>query len=115
MAKRSGAMHVARITTRYRDRAGQERIYVSHLLRRSYRDAGKVKHENLANLSALPAEAIAAVRAVLTGAHLALAGPGGAGPTPAERAELGGVGVRAVPPARSRRRGARPGAGTGVC
>src|SRR5512144_1622225 len=91
MAKRSGAMHVARITTRYRDRAGQERIYVSHLLRRSYRDAGKVKHENLANLSALPAEAIAAVRAVLTGAHLALAGPGGGGLTPAERGELGGL------------------------
>lgn len=76
MAKRSVAMHVARIATRYRDKAGQERIYVSHLLRRSYREGGKVKHENLANLSALPAEAIAAVRAVLAGAHLALAGSG---------------------------------------
>src|SRR5512144_1166035 len=101
MAKRSGAMHVARITTRYRDRAGQERIYVSHLLRRSYRDAGKVKHENLANLSALPAEAIAAVRAVLAGGHLALADPSGTvggGAVAEAGGELGGFVVERARP-----------------
>lgn len=91
MAKRSGAMHVARITTRYRDKAGRERTYVSHLLRRSYREGGKVKHENLANLSALPDEAIAAVRAVLAGAHLALAGSGADAAGAAGGGGLGGL------------------------
>jgi hypothetical protein len=32
----------------------KDREYGSFLLRRSYREAGKVKHETLANLSALP-------------------------------------------------------------
>ena len=36
------------------DKSGQPREYVSHLLRRTYRQDGKVKHETLANLSALP-------------------------------------------------------------
>jgi hypothetical protein len=76
MPKLSGAMHVARITSRYRDKAGRERIYVSHLLRRSYREGGKVKHENLANLSPLPDEAIEAIRAVLAGDQLVVAGQG---------------------------------------
>jgi hypothetical protein len=30
-------------------------------VRRSYRDGGKVRHETLANLSALPTEAVAAI------------------------------------------------------
>jgi len=38
-----------------------------HLLRRSFRDGGKVRKETLANLSQLPPEAITAVRAVLAG------------------------------------------------
>jgi hypothetical protein len=42
-----------------------EREYVSWLVRRSYRDGGKVRHETLANLSALPEAAIEAVRAGL--------------------------------------------------
>ena len=33
---------------------GREREYVTHLLRRSYREGGKVKNETLANLSHLP-------------------------------------------------------------
>ena len=44
--------------------------YERHLLRRSFRDGGKVSKETLANLSHLPPEAIAAVRAVLAGATL---------------------------------------------
>jgi hypothetical protein len=46
------------------------RQYESHLLRRSYRQDGKVKKETVANLSALPAEAIEALRAVLAGRRL---------------------------------------------
>jgi len=43
-------------------------VYTSHLLRRSYRDAqGKVRHENLGNLSHLPSEIVEAIRAMLAG------------------------------------------------
>ena len=46
-------------------------VYMSHLLRRSYRDAqGKVCHENLGNLSHLPVEVIDAIRAMLAGRRL---------------------------------------------
>jgi hypothetical protein len=46
-------------------------VYTSHLLRRSYRDAqGKVRHENLGNLSHLEPEIIAAIRAMLAGRRL---------------------------------------------
>ncbi|MGH2850165.1 MAG: IS1634 family transposase [Solirubrobacteraceae bacterium] len=47
-----------------------EREYKSVLLRRSYREGGKVKKETLANLSHLPAEAIDAIRRVLAGEML---------------------------------------------
>jgi len=40
------------------------------LVRRTYRDGGKVRHETLANLSALPAEAVAAIEATLKGERL---------------------------------------------
>ena len=46
-------------------------VYTSQLLRRSYRDAeGKVRHENLGNLSHLPPEIIDAIRAMLAGRRL---------------------------------------------
>ena len=45
-------------------------IYTSYLLRRSYREGGKVKHENLGNLSHLPLEVIDAIRAMLQGRRL---------------------------------------------
>jgi hypothetical protein len=69
-------MHVAKITNRRVDKSGKPREYVSHLLRRTYRDGGKVKHETLANLSPLPAPAIEAVRAALAGKTLVVAGEG---------------------------------------
>ncbi len=62
-------MHV--VTNR---RQGKHREYVTHLLRRSYREGGKVKNETLANLSHLPAEAIEAIRATLRGEVLIAAG-----------------------------------------
>jgi Transposase DDE domain len=45
-------------------------VYTSYLLRRSYREGGKVRHENLGNLSHLPVEIIEAVRAMLAGRRL---------------------------------------------
>jgi Transposase DDE domain len=51
-------------------RRSGDREYNATLLRRSYRQDGKVKKETLANLSHLPAEAINAIRAVLAGETL---------------------------------------------
>jgi hypothetical protein len=58
-------MHVVTNTVKRGDRE-----YHSHLLRRSYREDGKVKKQTLANLSHLPPEAIAAIRSVLAGKAL---------------------------------------------
>ena len=66
MAKRGGSAHVATIKTKGKD--GAE--YTSHLLRRSYREGGKVRHENLGNLSHLPIEIIDVIRAMLAGRRL---------------------------------------------
>jgi hypothetical protein len=74
MAARSGAMHVARNKRTYVAKSGEQRVYESVLVRRTYRDGGKVRHETLANLSALPAEAAAAVEATLKGERLVPAG-----------------------------------------
>jgi hypothetical protein len=63
-------MHVARNKRTYVARSGEQRVYESVLVRRSYREAGKVRHETLANLSALPAEAVAVVEATLKGERL---------------------------------------------
>src|SRR5215472_2762063 len=70
MAGRSSAMHVARNKRTYVAKSGEQRVYESVLVRRTYREAGKVRHETLANLSALPAEAVAAVEATLKGDRL---------------------------------------------
>jgi Transposase DDE domain len=67
-------MHVETSRSHQVLRNGTERTYERHLLRRSFRDGGKVRKETLANLSQLPPEAIAAVRAVLTGKTLIDAG-----------------------------------------
>jgi hypothetical protein len=64
-ARQSGAMHVTTTTRRVGDRE-----YKATLLRRSYRQDGKVKKETLANLSHLPADAIDALRRVLAGETL---------------------------------------------
>ena len=74
MAARSGAMHVARNKRSYVAKSGERRVYESVLVRRTYRDGGKVRHETLANLSALPAEAVAAIEATLKGERLVPAG-----------------------------------------
>jgi Transposase DDE domain len=61
-------MHVETSRSHQVLKDGTERVYQRHLLRRSYRDGGKVRKETLANLSHLPDEAIEAVRLVLAGA-----------------------------------------------
>src|SRR4029077_8123417 len=69
-----GAMHVARNRRTYVAKSGEQRVYESVLVRRTYRDGGKVRHETLANLSALPPEAVTAIEATLKGEHLVPAG-----------------------------------------
>jgi hypothetical protein len=70
MTARSGAMHVARNRRTYVAKSGERRVYESVLVRRTYRDGGKVRHETLANLSALPEQAVAAIEATLKGERL---------------------------------------------
>ncbi len=62
-------MHVAKIRRRHGDRE-----YVSHLVRRSVRDGKRVRHETIANISRLPADAIEALTLALRGVRLLPAG-----------------------------------------
>ena len=65
MATRGGSVHVATTRRRYKGK-----VYETHLLRRTYREDGKVKHETVGNLSHLPPSAIEAVRMALKGKTL---------------------------------------------
>ena len=76
MAKGFGAVHVTTQRRHYVGKDGVPRVYETNLLRRSYRRDGKVRNETVANLSALPPEAIDAVRACLAGKALVPAGTG---------------------------------------
>jgi len=58
-------VHVATTRRHYKGK-----VYESHLLRRSYREDGKVKNETVGNLSHLPIEVIDAIRAMLAGRRL---------------------------------------------
>src|SRR5687767_13736677 len=74
MAVYRGAMHVARNRRGYVTTSGEERVYETILLRRTYRQGAKVRHETLANLSKLPPELVAAIEATLKGQTLVAAG-----------------------------------------
>jgi hypothetical protein len=50
------------------------KVYETTLLRRSYREGGKVKHETVGNLSHLPSETIELIRRSLRGERLVAAG-----------------------------------------
>ncbi len=65
----SGAMHVVRVVSRQKGRE-----YVSHLLRTSYREDGRVKKRTLANLSHLPEPLIELIRGWLKGERYVPAG-----------------------------------------
>lgn len=69
MTRKLGAMHVSTTSRHYKDK-----VYVTTLLRRSYREDGKVKNETLANLSHLPAETIGLIRESLAGKSHVVAG-----------------------------------------
>jgi hypothetical protein len=56
------AVHVATITKHH-----DGKTYVTHLLRHSYREGGKVKHLTLGNLSDLPEDLICLIRRRLAG------------------------------------------------
>jgi hypothetical protein len=60
--------------TGYVDKQGRRRDYSSAYLRRTYREAGKVKNETVANLSALPDHVIDLIDAGLKGEQLVPAG-----------------------------------------
>jgi hypothetical protein len=71
MARTSGKVHVVRVTkTGYVDKQGRRKDYSSAYLRRTYREAGKVKNETVANLSALPDHVIDLIDAGLKGTPL---------------------------------------------
>lgn len=67
MPKRGSAIHVSTHRRHYVGKDGVIRDYETHLLRRSYREDGKVKNETVANLSHLPADLIEMIRASLAG------------------------------------------------
>jgi transposase len=62
MPSRSGTAHVVTTKRKYKDQ-----VYCTHLLRRSYREDGKVKNETLGNLSHLPDAVIELIRRSLAG------------------------------------------------
>lgn len=62
MPTRGGPVHVVTTQRRYKGR-----VYTTHLLRRSFREAGKVRNETLGNLSHLPDAVVDLVRRGLRG------------------------------------------------
>ena len=62
MPGRTGTAHVVTTTRTYKGK-----VYRTHLLRRSYREEGKVKNETLGNLSHLPESLIEIIRRSLQG------------------------------------------------
>lgn len=62
MPSRTGAIHVATIPHRHGDK-----LYETHLLRRSYRHGDKVLHQTLGNISHLPPHVIEMIRESLRG------------------------------------------------
>jgi hypothetical protein len=71
MTRNGGKVHVVRVRkTGYVDKQGRERDYSSAYLRRTYREAGTVKNETMANISALPDHVIDLIDAGLKGQQL---------------------------------------------
>ncbi len=69
MPKRTGAAYVVTTTRHYNGR-----VYHSHLLRRSFREEGRVRNETLGNLSHLPEPLITMIRRSLQGETFVPAG-----------------------------------------
>jgi hypothetical protein len=60
-------VHVTTHRRHYVGKDGVARDYVTHLLRRSWREGGTVRNETVANLSHLPSDLIEVIRACLAG------------------------------------------------
>ena len=71
MSKNKRAVHVATIKKRQNGKT-----YVTHLLRRTFREGGKVKHVTVGNLSDLPGDLIEVIRRRLAGDPLPSDGNG---------------------------------------
>jgi transposase len=69
MARKPLSLHVDTIVRKHGDK-----IYVSHLLRHSYRDGAAVRHRTVANLSHLPPHTLELVRRSLKGESFVLPG-----------------------------------------
>src|SRR5260221_13183385 len=64
-------MHVDQAGRHYTTVGGEQRAYPTYLLRHSYRDEdGRPRKETLANLTGLPEESVAPLRATLRGRTL---------------------------------------------
>jgi Transposase DDE domain len=74
MPKRGGAVHVTSHRRHYVGKDGRETVYETHLLRRSWREDGKVRNETVANLSHLPGELIELISRSLKGEAFVPAG-----------------------------------------
>jgi hypothetical protein len=71
MTHSGGKVHVVRVRkSGYVDKQGRRKDYSSAYLRRTYREAGTVKNETVANLSALPDHVIDLIDAGLKGQQL---------------------------------------------
>lgn len=68
MPRRGDAVHVATTQRRYKGK-----VYKTYLLRRTYREGGKVKHQTLGNLSHLPEHLIELIRRALRGEAVVVA------------------------------------------
>jgi hypothetical protein len=64
VARRGAAVHVSTTRRHYKGK-----VYETHLLRRSYRENGKVRNETLGNLSHLPGPVIDLIKRSLAGEH----------------------------------------------
>jgi Transposase DDE domain len=67
MPKRGGPVHVTSHRRHYVGKDGVERVYETHLLRRSWREGGRVRNETVANLSHLPSALIEVISRSLKG------------------------------------------------
>lgn len=71
MARRSTSVHVATTRRHYKGK-----VYTTHLLRRTFREDGKVKNETLGNISHLPPHLVELVREGLRGQEFVPAAEG---------------------------------------
>lgn len=68
MPSRTGSVHVATTERRYKDK-----VYRTHLLRRTFRVGAQVHHETLGNISHLPDELVEIIRRSLAGERFVVA------------------------------------------